>query len=326
MRISAIAFSILLAWISYRLVEMPVRFGKNKKRWPLILLILMLVFCCLGYYTYNQKGFEFRPASQLDLINEGDIGHEQFHKYPISKFYICTPTNIREEALVWNDSIRCLQSMKNEPVKVAIIGDSHAEHLFIGLAEELDGVNVAFYIKQGLPYGDRLEFQNIYKHIIASKDISTVILTGFWGQSPGAVNIDNKLKNEISKTVIKFTESNKKVYLTDDVPNFSFSPQLCQFSRRFSYANNCKQASNYFLSQYNNYYPLLLEIVGSNKSVGIINTAKYFCKDGYCSMADNGRLFYRDNHHLNINGSKYLAREIVLNNQEIFNKYKMVNK
>lgn len=321
MRISAVAISILLAWLTYKFIEIPVRRSKPKKTLPLILFLVLFVFCCVGYYTYNQKGFELRAASQLEFVNEGDIGHEQFHRYPLTKFYPCTPSKIREEALVWNDSIRCLQSKQNESVDVAIIGDSHAEHLFIGLAEELDRANVAFYIKQALPYGGQPEFESIYKHVIASNDISTVILTGFWSQKPGNIFIDVNLKNQISLTVAKLTASNKKVYLTDDVPNFSFSPELCQFTRRFSYTTNCKQESSFFFNQYKNYFPLLKEITDSNKSVEIINTAKYFCKDGYCSMASDGELFYRDNHHLNINGSRFLARKIVHDNQNIFDKY-----
>ena len=49
----------------------------------------------------------------------------------------------------------------------------------------------------------------------------------------------------------------------------------------------------------------------------MIHTAKYFCQNGFCSMAKNGKLFYRDNHHLNINGSKYLGRKIVENNPKL---------
>jgi len=42
-----------------------------------------------------------------------------------------------------------------------------------------------------------------------------------------------------------------------------------------------------------------------------------FCDNNYCSMGRNGILFYRDDHHLNINGSKALGRHIIQNNSVI---------
>ena len=317
MRVTAVAISIVLAWLTYRLIERPIRIGKQDKFKTIMLLTLMVVIGYIGYNTYKNNGFDFRSATQLKFLNEGDIGHEEFHKYPLSKSYLCTPANIEKEALLWNDSVRCLQSKQNEPVTLALIGDSHAEHLFIGLAEQLTETNIAFYIKSSLPYGDQKEFENIFKYVISDKNIKTVVLTGFWNQRPGAVAIDKALKIKISNAILKLKEANKKVFITDDVPNFSFAPQLCKYSRRFSYMNNCIDDGNYFSKQYDNYYPVLQEIQKEISGVEMIHTAKYFCQNGFCSMAKNGKLFYRDNHHLNINGSKYLGRKIVENNPKL---------
>jgi hypothetical protein len=45
--------------------------------------------------------------------------------------------------------------------------------------------------------------------------------------------------------------------------------------------------------------------------------AEYFCGEGVCNMAKDGKLFYRDNNHLNINGSKFVGKEMVKNNPQL---------
>jgi hypothetical protein len=43
----------------------------------------------------------------------------------------------------------------------------------------------------------------------------------------------------------------------------------------------------------------------------MVNTAHYFCGEATCDMARNGQLLYRDYNHLNINGSRFLARRVI---------------
>jgi len=43
----------------------------------------------------------------------------------------------------------------------------------------------------------------------------------------------------------------------------------------------------------------------------MLNTARYFCGKTTCDMARNGRLLFRDYDHLNINGSRFLAKEML---------------
>jgi peptidoglycan/LPS O-acetylase OafA/YrhL len=63
-RIAAVALSIALAWLTYKLVERPMRFGNYSKLKVTILVFLMTLIGTLGYYTYSQvnlcsyRGFE----------------------------------------------------------------------------------------------------------------------------------------------------------------------------------------------------------------------------------------------------------------------------
>jgi hypothetical protein len=45
-------------------------------------------------------------------------------------------------------------------------------------------------------------------------------------------------------------------------------------------------------------------------NIEIIELERYLCDKDFCSMKKNGRLLYRDNNHLNINGSRYIGEKI----------------
>lgn len=68
-RIAAILISIVLAWLTYRLVEKPIRFGRASKAGLIALLALMIVVGFVGYNTYRENGYQSRKIA----INTAEI-------------------------------------------------------------------------------------------------------------------------------------------------------------------------------------------------------------------------------------------------------------
>ena len=110
----------------------------------------------------------------------------------------------------------------------------------------------------------------------------------------------------------------KNVIITDDVPNFSFDPKQCKYSRLFGEPNNCIQESAFFSRQLHTYYPTLQYVAQTHSNVKLLDTAKEFCDSRFCSMAHAGQVLYRDNNHLNLNGTRYLARKVAEENSQLF--------
>ncbi len=160
-RITAVALSIVLAWLTYKVVELPVRSRRYGKGAVAVLLLLMTVVGYVGYSTYSREGLSFRENATLKGYT-GDIGQLDFHKYVAKRYFICTPESIAKEALKWEGFVRCMQSKPGPDVDIALVGDSHAEHLFLGLAEALPTKNVVFYIRNDLPLIDSPEFKKIF--------------------------------------------------------------------------------------------------------------------------------------------------------------------
>jgi len=107
-RVGAILISILLAWLSFRFVEKPIRFGKNGKIKVKVLAALMIIIGSLGFYSYFQNGFDFRSKFNLQM-SETKIEQER------NNYWRNGQTNINFE---------------NHSPKVVIFGDSQAFDIF----------------------------------------------------------------------------------------------------------------------------------------------------------------------------------------------------
>ncbi|QWD68084.1 acyltransferase family protein [Polynucleobacter sp. VK25] len=65
-RIGACLLAVLLAWVTFKLVESPIRFGKNTKASVVILLSLMTIVGYIGFNTYVRNGLSFRNADKVN--------------------------------------------------------------------------------------------------------------------------------------------------------------------------------------------------------------------------------------------------------------------
>jgi peptidoglycan/LPS O-acetylase OafA/YrhL len=317
-RIAAVVLSFVLAWLTYKLVERPLRFGNYSKVKATVLVVLMTIVGYIGYNTYDRDGLKFRANSTLKNY-VGDIGHLEYYKFIAQKYFICQSDVIANESLKWEGFTRCIQSKSDSKIDIALVGDSHAEHLFLGMAEALPNKNIVFYIKGSSPFIDNPEFKNIFDSIIAGKSIKKVILTHHWLGRLSDVPANSSLDNELIKVIDKLTNTGIDVYLVDDVPTFPFTPDKCKGKRWLSTKNTtCVMGADEFRMQSVSYIESLNTVVRNRPNVKILEVGKYFCDANICSMTKGEDILYRDNNHLNLNGSRYVGRHLVNDNLNIF--------
>ncbi|MBO9647343.1 MAG: acyltransferase [Variovorax sp.] len=304
-RLAAATASFLLAWLTYEFLEKRIRNGRS--RWPQIVFLAgsMSVLACMAFLIYQQDGLPFRKSAQLQAVNVGDIGHDTFHEYLEDHFHPCTPISIRQESLTWGKHIRCFQSKADTPISIAVVGDSHAEHLFVGLAESAPNKNISYYISDSTPYIGNKSFERIYNHVIGDPNINTVVIAALWKERLGLYG------PELKATIERLTAANKNVYLVDDVPSFSFDPKKCKFARAFSSSATCSEPRAFFDASYKYYMPVLESAIAGNSRAKMLDISEYLCDEKMCSMTKEGELLYRDNHHLNVLGSKYIGKKML---------------
>lgn len=299
-RLAAVILSVFLSWLTWVGVERRIRHRTEWRRLPLALAGLMFGFGGLGLYVFNAPSI-LRPFSP-HVANKGSVGHDDFFAHLEEHAYPCTPKALWLDAESdgrWNGSVRCFQSSPGEDVRVAIVGDSHAEHLFPGLASSLPDMNIAYYARGDLPLLGSTKFSKIFETIQHSATINTVILAAKW---------DAKLKNEsladfenrLRSTLVALTSGGKKVVLVDDVPEFQFMPSRCKYMGRLAVTHRCEQADPQLTSHY---WPTIEQVAQSINGVRVSRIYPLFCQLGVCSMSSGGNVLFRDPHHLNTTGS-----------------------
>jgi peptidoglycan/LPS O-acetylase OafA/YrhL len=326
-RIAAIILSIVLAWLTFVLIEKRVRYQKSKFV-TVILVIMMVLIGMLGYNSFSRDGYRFR-ASIKKLVQQNN-------------------------GFNWDDSAKYANAAKDDAptVKrdVMLIGDSHAQAIFGGFSELFKQHNTRLQIRAAAacpPFydltvqhiGHEEECKDVMNAFLdeAIKDnaIGTVILTSrgplyLTGQGFGDGDaIFLKIKSNFAKaksdedftdvfadamtrTLSMLTNANKKVIFIVDAPEMGFAPETCVEIRPFKLIDNkkttCGIPKGVFDKRNASYLTIIATQAKAFPHVKFLFPSKYLCDDQFCYAKKGDIIFYRDDDHLSYEGSLELGR------------------
>ena len=167
-----------------------------------------------------------------------------------------------------------------------------------------------------MPILGEKDYGEIFDYVSRDKNISTIILAGYWAVRQHEVPDGSSLEVELAKTVGFLVQSGKNVYLIDDRPNFPFDPTICKYKPRDFIWNArrepvCSINASFFRNQQVKYRPALIAVAASFPKVRLLETDDVFCDEHVFRMAKNGVLFFRDVDHLTIEGSQYIGQKLM---------------
>lgn len=147
-RAALVGLSVLLAWLTYRLIERPIRFGGQLRPMALGAFVGVLAAGIAGYFVFSSGGYPIRIADRQefaryfenslpDLQYSETSGVLQYYRndcnfYDIAKYREGKSSNIPVAQI----SASCTQSMP-EKKTVFLWGDSHVQQLYYGLTKTL---------------------------------------------------------------------------------------------------------------------------------------------------------------------------------------------
>lgn len=310
-RVCALFISVILAWLTYLWIEKPIRFGIESGLKTHLLVLSMGVIGYIGLICKNADGYPSRPIMQSQIeVNAGDIGHNAFHAYYAEKFFPCADDKIRAKSKKWGDLVRCFQTHKNAPIDLVIIGDSHAEHLLLGMAQALPDLNIAVYPRSELPFFKSAEYTEIFHGLVNDQHIKDVLITSMWAVAPLSNEERADFYVDLNRTVQLLTNAGKHVFLASDTPKFGFDPQRCKYDHPLSGRSNCSESSEAMQKVEATYLPMLEQAAHGQTQVHLLKLSDVFCDETSCHMAKDGQILFRDNNHVNINGSKFLGKAV----------------
>lgn len=317
-RVAAILISIVLAWLTYKLIEKPIRFGKHSERKTFALIALMIVVGLVGYGCYKKEGLGFR-------VKQNDIQLKQFEWNKLYNASVeCRGKYIGDDY--------CNITNINVAPDAAIIGDSHANHFYWGLSEyyKRKGDNLLNLGAGGCPPFFEIDMggentspncyrrtKPLYDYILNSKDIKTVYLA-FWHDAYFADNLiftdklhlinekDNYkfVLDALVRTIEILDSKGKKVVLLYDMPDLKIDIKDCFLIRPINLKNPCKLDKSIFENDFARYQSLVADLK-EKTSVKVFDTHQYL--EGNFPVDKNGIPTYRDHSHLSINGSLFFS-------------------
>ena len=345
----AVVISFGLAWLTYRLVEVPIRFGKIAgERSAQGLLVTLVAIGALGFVTYDKSGFPARlQQAVLDGVSPklfGQDAHDCKKKFPFAAKGSC---------------ILSTSDLDSRRITL-MIGDSHSEALargFEDFAKNMQSKSVYLEIGQGgcLPFlgverftrdgpsecpeviGEALGFavknERVQTAIIVARYAVYVSANGFGMfdqyplgnlqiQAPGArlapeqANSVEVFRAGLIRTLDFLQERKIQIIFVHQVPELGFDPRSCVKSGLFRISHErspCALPRQEIDVRQKQYREIVSSVLARYPLVKVIDPLQYLCDDNLCYGMKDGILLYYDHTHLNLNGATYLLGKFKFN-------------
>lgn len=312
-RIVAVSTAVLLAWLTYKLLETPIRHqrpGPGRNAVVAVLALLMVSLAGLGGWIYRSEGLPLR-ASIVENANlqKALITVEDRNNAAACKKRYGFDT-------LWE---YCLLAKVDQAPTVALIGDSHAYHVVAGLTKYYGerGENL-LYLGTRIPYFDvKAGLNDQYQEAtpqmlelaLSTKSIRTVVLSTIH-----KLNTDTEegrqLVEQFRTTLRKFTDAGKQVIYLYDVPTLNFDPRAC--IKRAGIASSttnrdCTMVAADFHKNVGAHNEIVASVLKDFPTITTFNPAAYLCNESHCKGMIDQKLMYRDTNHLTYDGDLYIG-------------------
>ena len=350
LRIAAIFVSIFLAWLTFKLVEIPIRRQAISNRLSTTLLLLVGSMGALGLLAY--KGSITSNVSNIVTSTDSSDVIQFDFPFAESELSRVKPQAISEKNACFasleiqkDSKIRyCSLSDLDETPQVALIGDSHSAAAFEGTSyyfnkdHNLSVVNLAgrlFSNVVNAPKGNEFE-RNVYlggfevaDYLYRRKDIKNIVMVarGFfylnWAENFSIPNSEISSKEEvfvvgIRELLERFRDRN--IIFVFENPTLMGDPRACKSHRPikplFQYlkASEARDVCSITREEddviHKRYIQTVSDVLKDFPNVVAIDPRDLLCDEEKCYAKASGRVLYSDNSHVNRNGSYLQGKQI----------------
>ncbi len=336
--IAMLGLAFALAWLTYRLIEQPLRRRRDDARIPVHLLAGLVGVGLYGAIAHHTEGFaslrdpqQLRNAKAFIRLDETFLQDACVHKYTALNPHFC------------------LIDDPNRAPTVALLGDSHAHHYFPGLSQFYRSRNENLLVMGGLscaPFIDvesrkpggkdkcRPTLNAIFDYVLGNSSIHTVIVSG---RDPLYVEGHGYGKMDTGDWQIRFTPqpqmtdraaifgaamtatlerllaARKQVIFVIDNPELGFDPQTCLDLRPYNpfhlgIKSPCAIDRRSYDRRSARYRAVVRAVLEQFPQVRVFDPAHDLCDDRWCWAMRNGDMLYHDDNHLSYLGAAYLSR------------------
>lgn len=322
-RLIAIVLSILLAWLTYKLIESPLRTGGHLGKKTILLSFALVAVGLTGFKIFETQGL----VSRYSLLADSKVDVKRLEK--ISKAWDFS--GYPKPPHAYSDPITGFLSLgKNSNSKTLLVGDSHSQQYwnsFDFLKNDPEGNynSISFH---------RSSFPPKVEKIPNDPAVKVVALSYFWGYRYGSSNVKQELRccgngknrtigvisnphktndemdlidKEISNYISQVKSMGKKVILILDNP---FGEELNAQSMLYRDGFKIHVKPNMVLtrkeaeSRSKDTRSRLINLA-KELNVEVVDPIAYLCSSGVCdAFSKDNELLYKDYDHISLYASQ----------------------
>lgn len=338
-RWAAVILAFILSWLTYKLVEQPLRFSKKLRHPVLVLCTSLIIVSTFGFIVYKNNGFKSR------IMGLAAVTEQLTYNFPNNE--LCKST--RPYAVQ-----SCYESEKRYPETIYLIGDSHMEALAYGFKHHFDFqqtndnivaigqggcnplMNVNSFTVKGADYKCQPMINEALIEAFAREDVPWIILVGRhsaryrptdyaepegdkpWRYVYNNGSVVSKDASEafllgLKETLDKAAAANKKILFVHQVPDLVVDPRDCisTESKKID-LEKCQLTRQEAEAQLSNYQAPVEALLKNYNNVYIYNPFHIFCDKDFCyGFNEHQKLMYRDHDHMSKQASILMAADIL---------------
>ena len=329
-RIAAVLAAMVLAALTWRFIERPLRFGGHGKTKAIALAVTVAILGCAGYATYRMDGFPERAANQSHLTSQLGWGGDH---------------NLRDavcQQRFFTDDFRasfCRITPNQPDPAIVLVGDSMSWHFFPGLSKRAQQHNVGvlalnhgrcaailgFTIAQ---HDDERCRQVTDRALALARDtpsVKTVLLASipYWPNAEStflhgtpsehsdaayARVIQDNLRHTFSTLL---AQGKHIVFVLPNTGPLAFHPRDCIGRRIFPPAKAvCASERSHLLLGYDRLRAAVEPVLNEFPQVRTFDLPAVLCEGTWCQIIQDNKLLRRDRGHLSNDGSDFVAEKL----------------
>jgi peptidoglycan/LPS O-acetylase OafA/YrhL len=307
LRMAVLALSVLLAWLTYRFVENPMRKHRDARLKVVALCTLVFAVGIAGLATYLGNGFEGRSGAisrgiSDDLIlplatRKSDGSCERLLRLDVDPGVVCISNSSAPRLLV--------------------IGDSHAMSFASAALVRKQDLDVALIAVHGcLTYANDATRscnqvgEQAVQALAQLPSVDTVAIAYAFGYS----DTDPHYADAIGKLVRRIEPAGRRVVVVLDAPKLKDDVHNC-IHRSLEIGDHDADAcmpSRKDAEQRQSAYRAAMSRFGTGgHGVSVFDTFESLCDSSRCPGLDGSHIFYFDSNHLSISGSRKVLDDFV---------------
>lgn len=325
-RLWLVLASFGLAWVTYMLVERPVRRGGRRE--VLVLVVLMAMMGGAGYHVYVKEGYRFRASVQQLASNTNEL-----IRTPWVDGACLNYVGLKKPLFHY-----CRFTDAGGAETVAVMGDSHAHVAYPGIARFLKarGINTVMLASSrcppflGSPAGNTQRDRDVCtwrtKQLLEAlgkhEDITKVFIftrRPFYTDGTELVSGNKALfygnnlplaqyAQAAQSTINRLAKHGREVFYVLENPELRFSAEACLARPLKTKVRDCSMRRAQVMRRQGEYRKAFSHFDHAT----VIDSLDAFCPGEECIVFDDeGALLYADDDHLSVAGSRFLVQRLL---------------